>query len=116
MNYLESMDWEKLKKDIGTGLEKGAVAFKKGALVVKKKAGELTEEGKRQYKIMTLKSRVHSQMADLGARVYAVMGSRSKNPATDATVKDLVLQIRKNEMKVASLMRMSSATSRKKAS
>jgi hypothetical protein len=115
MRYFDTIDWENLKKDIGAGLEKGMVAVKKGAFVVKKKAGELTEEGKRQYKVMALKSRMHSQMADLGARVYSLMHSRSKNPALDATVKDIVVQIRKNEVKIAALAKMPSAASKKKA-
>ena len=115
MKYFDTIDWEKLKKDIGAGLEQGMVVVKKGALVVQRKAVELTEEGKRQYQIMTLKSRVHSQMADLGARVYSLMLSRSKNPVADAVVKDLVVQIRRNEMKIVSLIKKTPTSSKKKA-
>lgn len=105
MSYLEAIDWTKLKKDVELGWEKGLVAARKGALVVKKKAGDLTEEGKRQYKILSLKSRVHSQMADLGAQVYTLMGARARNPALDARVKDIVAQIRKNEVQISALMK-----------
>lgn len=115
MNYFDTIDWVKIKKDVEQGLEKGLVAVKKGALVAKKKTGELTDEGKRQYKIMTLKSKVHSQMTDLGARVYSLMGSRSKNPALDATVKDIVAQVRKNQVQITALMKKGTAKSRKKA-
>jgi len=66
---------------------------KRGAIVAQKKAGELTEEGKRQYKISALKTKVHGGISGLGARVYALTGSRTKNPALDAKVKDLVAQI-----------------------
>lgn len=103
MKYFDKIDWLKLKKDVGTGLEKGVIAAKKGALVVKKGASDLSEEGKRQYKIMTLKSRVHSQIADLGARVYSLMGKRGGNPGLDATVKDIVTRIRKDEARLAAL-------------
>jgi hypothetical protein len=106
MGNFEAFDWEKLKKDVGMALEKNVIA-------VKKKAGELTEEGKRQYKIMVLKSKMHSQVADLGARVYSLMGSRSRNPALDATVKDIVVQIRQNEVKIATLTKRPSAASKK---
>jgi hypothetical protein len=114
MNYFETMDWKKIKKDVEHGLEKGMVAVKKGALVVKKKTGELTDEGKRQYKIMTLKSKVHSQMTDLGARVYSLIGTRSKNPALDATVKDIVAQVKKNEVLISALTKKSAVETKKK--
>jgi len=114
MGYFDTMDWEKVKKEVERGLGKGLIAVKKGALVAQKKAGELTEEGKRQYKILSLKSKVHSQMTDLGKRVYSLISSRSANPSRDATVKDIVAQIRKNEDRIAALMKPSAA-SRKKA-
>jgi hypothetical protein len=44
-------------------------------------------------------------MTDLGARVYHLIGSNSKNPALDATIKALVAQIRMDEVKIASLMK-----------
>lgn len=115
MSYFDTIDWEKIKKDVQQGVEKGIVAVKKGAIVAKKKAGEMTDEGKRQYKIMLLKSNVHSGISDLGARVYALMSTRSKNPALDAKVKDLVTQIRKYEVQLAALEKKPRPASRKKA-
>ena len=47
MGYFESINWEGIKKDLQKGMEKGMVAVKKGTIVAQKKAGELTEEGKR---------------------------------------------------------------------
>ena len=116
MSYFNSLDWTKIRKEVEQGLEKGMVAFKRGALVVQKKTGELTDEGKRQYTIMTLQSKVLAQMTDLGARVYALMGTRSKNPALDATVKDIIAHIRKNEAQIATLLKKPATASRKKAS
>jgi hypothetical protein len=103
MGYFESIDWEGIKKDLQKGMEKGMAAMKKGAIVAQKTAGELTDEGKRQYKILTLKTKVHEGVTDLGARVYALMGSRVKNPALDPQVKDIVAQIKKLDAQIAEL-------------
>lgn len=40
--------WEKVKKDLQTGIEEGVAIVKKGADSVKEKVEELTEEGKRR--------------------------------------------------------------------
>jgi len=103
-----------MKKDIEHGMEKGIVAVKKGALVVKKKTRDVTEEGKRQYRIMSIESKVRSQMTDLGARVYSLMHARVKNPAADARVKDMVVQIRNLDAKIAALEKKSTAPARKR--
>jgi hypothetical protein len=79
-------------------------AWKKAGSLLKRKQ-KLTDEGKRQDMILSLKSRIHTRMTDLGARVYHLIGSNSKNPALDATVKALVAQIRMDEVKIASLMK-----------
>lgn len=97
------MDWNKLRSDVGKGLKQGVVAVKKGAMVVRKKAGELSEEGKRQYKILSLKTKAHQGIADLGARVYSLMGGKVNNPALDPKVKDIVAQIKRQEAEIASL-------------
>jgi hypothetical protein len=115
MGYFESIDWEGIKKDLQKGLEKGMAAMKKGAIVAQKKAGDLTDEGKRQYKILTLKSKVHEAVADLGARVYALMGSRSKNPALDPQVKSIAAQIKKLDAQIAALERKPRPAGTKKA-
>jgi hypothetical protein len=104
MGYLESINWDMIKKDLQKGLEQGMAAMKKGAIVVQKKAEELTEEGKRQYKVLTLKARIHEAITDLGARSYALMsGRRAKNPALDAGVKEIMGQIRDLEAQIAIL-------------
>lgn len=102
MGYLESINWEKIKKDLQEGLEKGMAAMKQGVIVVQKKAEELTEEGKRQYKVLTLKARIHEAITDLGAKVYVIMsGAKVKNPALDAGIKDDMARIKDLEEQIA---------------
>ena len=103
MGYFESIDWDGIKKDLQKGMEQGMAAMKKGAIVAQKTAGDLTDEGKRQYKIFTLKTKVHEGVTDLGARVYALMGSKVKNPALDPQVKDIVAKIKKLDAQIAEL-------------
>jgi hypothetical protein len=115
MSYFESIDWEMIKKDLQKGLEKGMVAVNKGAIVAQKKAGELSDEGKRQYKLFALKTKVHNGFSDLGARVYALMGTRTKNPSLDANVRDIVTQLKKLEAQIGALESVKTITVRKKA-
>jgi hypothetical protein len=115
MSYFEKMDWDMIKKDLQKGLEKGMVAVKKGAIVAQKKAGELSDEGKRQYKLYTLKTKVHKSFSDLGARVFALMGARTKNPALDTKVRDIVSQLKKLEAQIGALETVKKVTGRKKA-
>lgn len=115
MSYFESMNWETIKRDLQKGLERGMGGIRKGAIVAQKKAGELTEEGKRQYKIFTLKSKVHKGISDLGVRVYGLMGTRMKNPALDAKVRDIVSQLKKLEAQIRTLEKPEKSAGRKKA-
>jgi hypothetical protein len=115
MGYFESIDWNGIKKDLQKGMEKGMAAMKKGAIVAQKTAGDLTDEGKRQYKIFSLKTKVHEAVSDLGARVYALMGSRAKNPALDPQVKNIVAQIKKLDAQIAVLEKKPGSAAKKKA-
>jgi hypothetical protein len=102
MGYLESINWEMIKKDLQEGLEKGMAAMKQGAIVMQKTAEELTEEGMRQYKVLTLKARIHEAITDLGAKVYALMSStKVKNPALDTGVKDIMVRIKDLEEQIS---------------
>lgn len=115
MSYFESINWKGIKKDLQKGMDKGMAALKKGAIVAQKKAGDLTDEGKRQYRILWLKTKVHEGMSDLGARVYELMGSRVKNPSLDAQVKNIVAQIHKLNLQIRDVEKESSAVKKKKA-
>lgn len=102
MGYMDTINWNEIKKDLQKGYEKGMAAIKKGAIVARKKAGQLTEEGKRQYEIVAVKSKIHQAISDLGARTYVLLAaSGAKNPAVDDRVKDLMARIKKLEEDLA---------------
>lgn len=99
MGYFDKMDWESIRKDVQKGVKEGWAVVKEGAVVAAKKAEELTDEGKKRYKIFELKRKVHKRLYDLGGRVYSLVGSsgRPKNPAADDKVKEFVADIKKIE-------------------
>lgn len=116
MGYFDSKNWEGIKKDLQKGLERGMAAVKRGAIVAQKRAGEITDEGRKQYKVMVIKSKVHTAVSDLGARVYAVLsGSKAKNPALDSKVKELIAKIRKHETEMKALEGSPKKTTKRKA-
>ncbi len=109
-------NWNAIKKDMQKGLSEGFAIVKEGAVVVKKKAGELTEEGKRQYGILEIKAKIQKSMWDLGSRVYDLMRTKAKNPALDPRVKETVEKIKKFEARIVALgKRQPPAAGRKKA-
>ena len=104
MGYLDNVNWEKIKKELQTELEKGLAVLKNGVIVIQKKAEELTEEGKRQYKMLTTKARIHDEMRDLGAKVYILMrNARVRNPALNPEVKVITARIKSLEAELAKL-------------
>jgi hypothetical protein len=104
MGYLESFNWDAIKKDLQQGLEKSMAVVKQGAFEVQKKAGELTEEGKRQYNVLRIKTRIHEAITDLGAKTYVLLsGARAKNPALDAGVKETMTRIQDLEAQLGLL-------------
>ena len=104
MSYLNRMEWTELRADLQTGFREGIVALKNGAMVARKRAADLTEEGIRQYKLIALKTKMHNGFSDLGARVYSLVAAKSgKNPAADAKVKDITAQLKRYEAEIAVL-------------
>jgi hypothetical protein len=115
MSYFDAINWDKLKADIEKAMRQGMLVVKKGAMVAKKKADELTEEGERQYHILSLKVKMHKGMSDLGARVYSLLGSKDKNLALDPKVKALATQIKKYKQEIAVIEKTPKAAVKKKA-
>ena len=94
--------FDKIKKDVRKGIEEGIAVVKEGASVVSYKMGELTAEGKRQYKMFDMKAKIQSQMTELGGRAYDVLDSR-KSPAADGKVKAVYVKIKKLEEQLRKL-------------
>ena len=94
--------WESVKKDLQKGLKEGLDFLKEGAAVVKVKAEELTDEGKKRYKVYELKAKVQSKVEGLGGRVYD-LSSKNKNPMQDKKVKVIITCIKKLEARIAKL-------------
>jgi hypothetical protein len=100
-SYLDRIKWTDLRADLEAGLREGIVALKKSAMVAKKRADQLTEEGKRQYKLIGLKAKMHNGFSDLGARVYSLFTAKGlKNPAVDFKVKDITAQLKRYEAEI----------------
>ena len=76
--------------------------MKEGASVVRKKAEELTEEGKRLYQLYELKTNVHKEISELGGTIYE-LSEKVKNPMLSAKVKAIKARIKKLEMQIQKL-------------
>ena len=109
MGYWDTIDWQKVKKDIQKGWKEGVVAVRQGAIVAQKKAGELTEEGKRRYKVLELRTKVHKRVYDLGERVHVLLAGKKRpaNPVLDASVKAIMTDIGRMESQIAKLVSVS---------
>ena len=102
--------WEKIQKDIKKNVKEGMAIIKEGSAVVSQKTrivagrvGELTEEGKRKYKLFSLNMKVHDEFAKLGGRVYDLSLKTKKNPMTDKKAAAVVAIINKLEDQITKL-------------
>lgn len=105
--------WENVKKDLQKGLKEGIAFVREGAVVVKVKAEELTEEAKRQYKIFDLKTRVKRELTELGGRVYDLR-SKIENPMMEKKVKAAISRIRRLETQITRHERKPKGASKKR--
>jgi hypothetical protein len=94
--------WDKVKNDLQKGVEEGIAIVREGASVVWKKTEELTDEGKRRYRIFDLKTRVQKEISELGGRVYELSG-KATNPMRDSKVKAVQSRIKKLEAEILKL-------------
>ena len=94
--------WEKIKSDIQKGIREGIGIVKEGAIVVRTKAEELTEEGKKRLKVFELKTKVQKDLSELGGKVYAI-SAKGKNPLLDSKVKALITRVKKAEARIVTL-------------
>ncbi len=93
--------WEKIEKDIKKNIQEGLTFFKEGSSAVSQKIGKFTEEGKRKYKVFTLKTKVQDEFTKLGGKIYD-LSRKSKNPMTNKRVNEIILKIKKLEAQIKS--------------
>jgi len=111
----EEMDfWEKIKNDIRKGIKEGAGIVKEGVTVVKAKAEELSEEGKRRLRIFELQTKVQREVSELGGKVYD-LSSKVKNPMLDKKVKAILARVKKLETQIVKLEGKKKGASKKPA-
>lgn len=94
--------WDTIRKDVQKGIKEGMNAMKEGAAVARGKAAELTEEGKKRYKIFDLKMKVQKEMSELGGHVYD-LSAKVKNPLSNTKVKGIIGKIKKLESQIVKL-------------
>jgi hypothetical protein len=98
--------WEKIKKDVQKG-------FREGITVIRERAEELTEEGRKKYRLFELKNKVHKEMSDLGGAVYEAR-KKTRNPMVDSKVKAIVDRIARLEDQLDKLEGKAKKAARKK--
>ncbi len=105
--------WEEVKKDVQKGIKEGMSMVKAGATLAAKKVDALTQEGKKRYQSFDLKTKVHNEIAELGARVY-YLNKQEKITIEDSKAKTIINKIRKLEEKIANLEGKKTSGSAKK--
>lgn len=96
------MNLTTLRRDIEEGIKQGIVYVEKGVAYVRDKAGELSEEGKKQYRVFTLKTKMQKDISELGAKVYALSAEGAIKPVHE-DVRKVIARIQKAEADLAKL-------------
>ena len=104
--------WQKVKRDVQQGIKEGVEVMKEGVAAAKEKAGEMSEEGKRRYKIFLLKTNVQKEISELGGKIYG-LSAKMKNPMLDSKVKAAIAKIRKIESEIVKLEKEAQKTVKK---
>ena len=98
--------WEKFLADMDKGLKQGIIAFKRGALVSRRRTVDSSVDQERQYKLIMLKVRMQKELCTLGEHVYASIATdNNRNPGLDAKVKDITAHIKRHEAEITQLER-----------
>lgn len=94
--------WETLKKDLNKAWDEGMAAVKDGTRFAARKVDQLTQEGKKLYKVYDLKTEVHREMGELGGLVHSLQGE-VENPYTDKRVTAILKKIDALKGRIAKL-------------
>ncbi len=93
---------DKIKKDVKKGWAQGIAAVMQGANVVSVKMNELSEEGKKQYKMFGLHVKIKDQMNELGGIAYTAL-ENGKSLDEDKKIKAAFNKIKKLEWQLRKL-------------
>lgn len=80
--------WEKVKNDLQKGIKEGIDFVKEGATIVKVKAEELTEEGKKDLRFLNSRQRFKERLQNLAAWSMT-SAQRSRTPCSKVRLKQL---------------------------
>lgn len=94
--------FDKIRKDVKKGIEEGIAAVMQGASVVSVKMNELSDEGKRQYKMFNLHVKIKDAMNEMGEHAYAALNN-VKSLDEDKKIKAAFTKIRKLEWQLSKL-------------
>ncbi len=86
----------KIKKDLKKGFDEGIAAVVQGANVVSVKMNELSDEGKKQYKMFNIYVKIKDQKNELGELAYTLLAG-GKSLDTDKKIKTTYNKIKKLE-------------------
>ena len=95
--------WDKIQEDLKKNLQEGIDIFKEGGSVFSKKIEELTEGGKKKYKVFNLNMKVQDEFAKLGGQVYDLISAKSKNPLGNKKATSIINKINKLESQINKL-------------
>lgn len=93
---------DKIKKDVKKGWAEGIAAVMQGANVVSLKMNELSEEGKRQYRMFNLHVQIKDQINELGGLAYTVL-ENGKSLDENKKMKAVYKKIKKLEWQLGKL-------------
>lgn len=94
--------FDKIKTNLKKGMEEGLAVLKEGANVVSVKVNELSEEGKRQYKIFNMTLKIQDQIKELGGMTYTALDG-TKSVDEDKKIKAAFTKIKKLEWQLKKL-------------
>ena len=93
---------DKIRKDVKKGWAEGIAAVMQGANVVSLKMNELSEEGKRQYRMFDLHVQIKDQINELGGLAYTVL-ENGKSLDENKKMKAVYKKIKKLEWQLSKL-------------
>ena len=94
--------FDKIKENLKKGMEEGITVLREGASVVSVKMNELSEEGKRQYKMFNLNVKIQDQMKEMGGIAYALIDA-GKSLDPDKKLKAVYAKIKKLEWQLSKI-------------